>query len=74
MAALKKSGAIEYTADVCLGLQHANMKQIKTGTSAGKAEKTVRQLKSKPERDMEIIIFKNHNGKIGGVLSFSYFS
>ena len=51
MAALKESGAIEYTADVCLGLQHANMEQIKTGTSTGKAEKTIRQMKGKSERD-----------------------
>ena len=74
MAALKESGAIEYTADVCLGLQHANMEQIKTGTSTGKAEKTIRQMKGKSERDMEIIILKNRNGKIGEELSFSYYA
>lgn len=74
MAALKESGAIEYTADVCLGLQHANMEQIKTGTSTGKAEKTIRQMKGKTERDMEIIILKNRNGKIGEELSFSYYA
>ncbi len=74
MAALKESGAIEYTADVCLGLQHANMEQIKTGTSTGKAEKTIRQMKGKSERDMEIIILKNRNGKIGAELSFSYYA
>ena len=74
MAALKESGAIEYTADVCLGLQHANMEQIKTGTSAGKAEKTIRQMKGKSERDMEIVVLKNRNGKIGEELSFSYYA
>ena len=74
MAALKESGAIEYTADVCLGLQHANIEQIKTGTSAGKAEKTIRQMKGKSERDMEIVILKNRNGKIGEELSFSYYA
>ncbi len=74
MAALKESGAIEYTADVCLGLQHANMEQIKTGTSTGKAEKTIRQMKGKSERDMEIVILKNRNGKIGEELSFSYYA
>lgn len=74
MAALKESGAIEYTADVCLGLQHANMEQIKTGTSAGKAEKTIRLMKGKTERDMEIVILKNRNGKIGEELSFSYYA
>ena len=64
MAALKESGAIEYTADVCLGLQHANMEQIKSGTSTGKAEK----------RDMEIVILKNRNGKIGEELPFKYYA
>lgn len=74
MAALKESGAIEYTADVCLGLQHANMEQIKTGTSTGKAEKTLRQMKGKSERDMEIVILKNRNGKIGEELPFKYYA
>lgn len=74
MAALKESGAIEYTADVCLGLQHANMEKIKTGTSTGKAEKTIRQMKGKSERDMELVVLKNRNGKIGEELSFSYYA
>ena len=71
-AALKESGAIKYTADVCLGLQHANMEQIKNGTSTGKAEKTIRQMKRKSERDMEIVILKNRNGKINwrGIVLF----
>ena len=74
MVALKESGAIEYTADVCLGLQLANMEQIKAGTSNGKAEKAIRQMKGKAERDMEIVVLKNRNGKIGSELSFSYYA
>lgn len=74
MAALKESGAIEYTADVCIGLQLANMDQIKVGTSTGKAEKTIRQMKGKTERDMEIVILKNRNGKIGDELQFKYYA
>ena len=50
------------------------MEQIKTGTSTGKAEKTIRQMKGKSERDMEIIVLKNRNGKIGEELSFSYYA
>lgn len=72
MAALKESGAIEYTADVCIGLQLANMEQIKIGTSTGKAEKTIRQMKGKTERDMEVVILKNRNGKVGDELQFKY--
>ena len=74
MAALKESGAIEYTADVCIGLQLANMEQIKVGTSTGKAKKTVRQMKGKTEREMEIVILKNRNGKIGDELQFKYYA
>ena len=74
MAALKESGAIEYTADVCIGLQLANMEQIKIGTSTGKAEKTVRQMKGKTEREMEIVILKNRNGKIGDELPYKYYA
>ena len=74
MSALKESGAIEYTADVCIGLQLANMEQIKVGTSTGKAEKTIRQMKGKTERDMEIVILKNRNGKIGDELQFKYYA
>lgn len=74
MAALKESGAIEYTADVCLGLQHANMEQIKPGTSTGKAEKTIRLMKGKTERDMEVVILKNRNGKIGEEIPFKYYA
>lgn len=74
MAALKESGAIEYTADVCLGIQLADMEKIKGGTSTGKAEKAVRQMKSQIQRDMEIVVLKNRNGKIGSELSFKYFA
>lgn len=75
MSALKESGAIEYTADVCLGMQLADMEEkIKVGTSAGKAEKAIRQMKNKSERDMEIIVLKNRNGKVGAELPFKYYA
>lgn len=74
MAALKESGAIEYTADVCLGIQLADMEKIKTGASTGKVEKAVRQMKSQMQRDMEIVVLKNRNGKIGSELPFKYFA
>ena len=74
MAALKESGAIEYTADVCLGMQLANMDQVKVGSSAGRSEKAIREMKGKLERDMEIVILKNRNGKIGDELPFTYYA
>lgn len=50
------------------------MEQIKVGTSTGKAEKTIRQMKGKTERDMEAVILKNRNGKIGDELQFKYYA
>ena len=50
------------------------MNQIKVGTSTGKTEKTIRQMKGKTERDMEIVILKNRNGKIGDELQFKYYA
>lgn len=73
MSAFKESGVIEYTADVCLGMQHAKMEEkSKNSTSAGKTEKALRQMKNKFERDMQIVILKNRNGKVGDELPFQY--
>lgn len=74
MASLKESGGIEYTADVCLGLQHADMTKVKAKTSTGKAEKTLRQMKSQFERDMEIVVLKNRNGQVGEDVAFKYYA
>ena len=73
MVSIKESGAIEYTSDVCIGLQMSAMEQVVDSTKKqGQKEKVVRQLKAKVKRDMQAVILKQRNGPIGGEISFEY--
>ena len=74
MVSIKESGAIEYTSDVCIGLQMAAMDSIVDGSKGkqGQQEKKVRKLKSKQNRDMQAVILKQRNGQIGAEISFTY--
>lgn len=71
MVAIKESGAIEYTSDVCIGLQMAAMDEVTKGKQ-GKQEKQVRQLKAKFKREMQAVIMKQRNGAIGAEVPFEY--
>ena len=74
MVSIKESGAIEYTSDVCIGLQMAAMDSIVDGSKGkqGQQEKKVRKLKSKLNRDMQAVILKHRNGQIGAEIPFTY--
>ena len=74
MVSIKESGAIEYTSDVCIGLQMAAMDSIVDGSKGkqGQQEKKVRKLKSKQNRDMQAVILKHRNGQIGAEIPFTY--
>ena len=74
MVSIKESGAIEYTSDVCIGLQMAAMDSIVDGSKGkqGQQEKKVRKLKSKLNRDMQAVILKQRNGQIGAEIPFTY--
>lgn len=74
MVSIKESGAIEYTSDVCIGLQMAAMDSIVNGSKGkqGQQEKEVRKLKSKLNRDMQAVILKHRNGQIGAEIPFTY--
>ena len=74
MVSIKESGAIEYTSDVCIGLQMAEMDSIVDGAKGkqGQQEKKVRKLKSKQNRDMQAVILKQRNGQIGAEIPFTY--
>ena len=73
MVSIKESGAIEYTSDVCIGLQMTAMdKVVDSSQKQGQKEKAVRQLKSKVKRDMQAVILKQRNGPIGAEISFEY--
>ncbi len=73
MVSIKESGAIEYTSDVCIGLQMSAMdKLVDSAKKQGQKEKAVRELKAKTKRDMQAVILKQRNGPIGGEISFEY--
>lgn len=58
MSAFKESGAIEYTADVLLGLQASGAEDAGAGAND--------QCKGKTVREVEIKILKNRHGRITG--------
>lgn len=64
MEAFKESGAIEYSADVLIGLQFAGV---------GDAGFDVNEAKRKNPRQIEVIILKHRNGRTGDRLRFSFF-
>lgn len=63
MEAFKESGAIEYSADVLIGLQLKG---------AGTAGFDVNEAKNKDPREIEAVILKNRNGATGITVPFSY--
>ena len=65
MEGFKESGAIEYSADVLIGLQLAG---------AGGKDFNVDDAKSKNPRDVELVILKNRNGPTGGKTAFKYYA
>ena len=73
MVSIKESGAIEYTSDVCIGLQMTAMdKVVDSSKKQGQKEKAVRELKTKVKRDMQAVILKQRNGPIGAEIPFEY--
>ncbi len=64
MTDYKESGALEYSADVLLGLEFA---------SAGSKEYDERTEKKKDPRQIRLVVLKNRNGKAWESCSFDYF-
>ena len=64
MEAFKESGAIEYSADVLIGLQFVG---------AGDSGFDIDDAKRKNPRQIEAIILKHRNGRTGDRLRFSFF-
>jgi replicative DNA helicase len=75
MSSFKESGAIEYSSDVLLGLEFANMKQ-----SDGKQQTTVDNMnaisqgKQATERNVRLKILKNRNGRANVTNNFIFYS
>lgn len=68
MSAFKETGAIEYSADVLLGLQLYG-----AGTTNSKQGFDVDQAKSENPRKIELKVLKNRNGVTGKTLCYSYY-
>lgn len=64
MTDYKESGALEYSADVLMGLEFA---------SAGTKEYDERTEKKKDPRQIRLVVLKNRNGKAWESCSFDYF-
>ena len=76
MKAFKESGAIEFTADVLIGLQLAAVSE-KYKNSKGKLVQKPFDAdveKKKNPREIELVILKNRNGKTGDKLRFDYYT
>ena len=61
---LKESGAIEYGSDIVIGMQPRG---------AGVANFDATEAKKKDPRDIELVILKNRQGKVGDKLQFEYY-
>lgn len=64
-ADFKESGAIEYSADVLIGLEFA---------SAGSKEYSEKAEKRKDPREIRLVVLKNRNGKAWEAANFNYHS
>ena len=64
LADFKESGAIEYGADVLIGLEFCN---------AGSKDYSEEDEKNKDPRDIRLVIMKNRNGKAWVKTSFNYY-
>jgi len=62
--ALKESGSIEYSADIVIGLQLHG---------AGKKDFNPTEEKRKDPRQVEAVILKNRQGRVGDKILFSYY-
>lgn len=65
MEAFKESGAVEYSADVLIGLQLAG---------AGKDNFNATEAKKKDPREVELVILKNRNGRTGDTVEYKYYA
>lgn len=80
LASFKESGAIEYGADVLLGLQFSIMREIekrieecnKKSGDRVTALDLIQEEKAKDVRDVEIVVLKNRTGKSSASVLFDY--
>lgn len=73
LKAFKESGAIEYTADVLIGLQFRDFQRKKSELSISDEELNDK-LKREKVREIEVKILKNRSGETGTKIAFDYHS
>jgi len=74
-AAFKESGAIEYAADVLIALQVRGVDSYKQTPSAKTGNnKTTRGAMSETRREIELIILKNRNGRMGMEIAYDFYT
>lgn len=73
MKAFKESGAIEYSADVLLGLQFYNFSNKKHEEELSD-EKLNNKLKAEKIRELEVVVLKNRNGEVGTKIPFKFYA
>ncbi len=74
MAAFKESGAVEYGSDILMALQPQGMQAGSTKDEQKKNAELIKKCKRSEERDIELVILKNRNGRTGGKVDFTYYS
>ena len=67
LAAFKESGAIEYTADVVIGLQPQGMKEVRADRDTADNREIIEACKNSTLRSLEIVVLKNRQGMTGAV-------
>lgn len=74
MSAFKESGAIEYSSDVLFALQPQGMRSGNNTTDLKCNIELIKECKTSTERNVELVVLKNRNGKTGGRIKFVYHS
>ncbi len=74
MEGFKESGSIEYSSDVVLGLQFANVGEKVDDGKGEKKEFDMNEAKAKFDRDVVIIPLKQRYGACGEPVAFTYYA
>lgn len=73
----KESGAVEYSADLVIGLQLKCLEEdLFNGNAQGKIKEKrerIKECKSANPRQIQLVILKNRNGKTGDTIDFKYY-
>lgn len=66
MTSFKESGNLEYSADILLAISPAKMKEASNENEKKENKETVERCKEAKEKELQLHVLKNRNGKITG--------